>query len=428
MMFFLYDLVSHVLILAALPLLLGAGLVAVLCRGYPKEFVLHRAGFLGFAPGWADGGTNIWIHAASLGEFQGVKPLLKPLLRTRPDAKIFFSTCSRDAYALARRAPQIHQVFFLPLDLKWIIRRVYSVIRPSLLLVMEIEIWPNLFREAAGRGCPLYIVNGRMPEKELRRYELLGGFFRDILSNVRRFFMQSPAQAERMKKLCGNGNRILVTPSTKYDSDDGFRPASRHHRGHLGLSSDEVLMTFGSIHKEEFAILADAIRLLSRRYPRCRFVAAPRHPNDSKRLAGMMARRGLLCVRWTGFQEGMSFDVLILDTLGDLVTFYSFSDAAFVGGSLTAAGGHNIVEAARFGIPILFGPHMHHAKDAADQILSGQGAVQTGTSPQDIAEKTGLIIGNAALRKTMGENARRVSAQMRGGTLQVMSAIFAQEA
>jgi 3-deoxy-D-manno-octulosonic-acid transferase len=373
-----------------------------------REGFIQRLGFYArpFGPS-SDSGRPVWIHAASVGEVRSVEPLVQALKARVPQRKILLSTFTSTGNRVARQLTGVDAVIFLPLDLLWIVRRALRSIDPSLLLVVETEIWPNLLREAFRRGVPTLLLSGRLSLKSSARYAIFRSFFRRVLRCFTAIGMQSREDAERILRLGADERKVSVVGSLKF-------AARREVRDRADFSAvaqqDKRWLVAGSTHGGEEEILLAAFRAVRSQGVRLSMVLAPRHPQRFTEVAGLLKTRQFDFIRRSEAQAERLFekDILLLDTVGELADFFAVGDIAFVGGSLIDAGGHNVLEPARFGKPILFGPFMTNFKAIADEMIR-EGAGIVVQRVEDLARETAKLLSDTGLRRRMGERALRIA-------------------
>ena len=330
-----------------------------------------------------DAESSIWIHAVSVGELLTARPLIAALREKHPSLRIFLSTTTMSAQQLARRNPlDVDGVFYFPFDLGFVVRRTLDLVKPKLFLMMETEIWPNLLRECRRRGVRTAIVNGRLSSRSFPRYRVARGFFRHVLADIDRFCVQSDESRRRFIEIGAPADRISVTGSLKFDS---LEPASAGQ----ARSRERVLRYFrftpvrpvwvaGSTMKGEEAIVLRVFRRLKASQPTAVLVLAPRHPERFDDVVAMAQQEGFRTVRRSELPIDAEprADVVVLDTIGELAAVYQIGTLVFVGGSLVPTGGHNILEPAVFGRPVVFGPHMHNFAEIASAFVAADAGVQ----------------------------------------------------
>jgi 3-deoxy-D-manno-octulosonic-acid transferase len=348
----------------------------------------------------------VWIHAASVGEVRSAEPLVRELKARAPQQKILISTFTSTGHRVARRISGVDAVIFLPLDLLWIVRRTISRLSPSILMVIETEIWPNLLREAFRRGIPTLLLSGRLSAKAFARYSICRPFFRRVLNCFTVLGMQSPADAARMRKLGANKKMVSVVGSLK------FAFPKSQPRSEVGASAGchgNPLLVAGSSHRGEEEILLKAFAAARSRFPKLSMVLAPRHPERFAEVEKLLIESPFNFQRKSQVNGGQLFDkdILLLDTVGELREFFAAGDIAFVGGSLVDAGGHNVLEPARYHKPILFGPHMSNFESVAEEMKQKGAAIEVGDA-DDLAQALVTLLADSEKCRRMGEMASQI--------------------
>jgi 3-deoxy-D-manno-octulosonic-acid transferase len=317
---------------------------------------------------------SIWVHAVSVGEVLTARVLVDGLKRRFPGWSVFLSTTTVTGHEVARRSvPTADGLFYAPFDFPGPVRTALTRLDPALLVLVETEIWPNLIHEARRRGTRVAIVNGRLSPRSFPRYRRLGGWLRRVLGDVDLFLMQGEPHAERARALGAPDARVRVTGNLKFDAlpEPGTAPAL------LALLRGEgPLWVAGSTAPGEEAVVLEAFRSVRAQVPGLRLLLAPRHAERFGEAVEIARTAGFQTVRRTELQDGWRGEVVILDTLGELSRVYALGTVVFVGGSLVPSGGHNVLEAAAAGKPVIVGPHMENFQEIADQFLAADALVQ----------------------------------------------------
>jgi 3-deoxy-D-manno-octulosonic-acid transferase len=374
----------------------------------------------------------VWIHAVSVGETLAVVPLVKSIQETFPEVKIFLShTTPAGRETGASRLPGVAGRFYMPLDWPWAARRVIERLRPSALLIVETEIWPNLLRAAHESGAHVALVNARISERSFRRYRLVPGFMRQVLGFVDWFGAQTRTDAERLLALGARPERVTVAGNLKFDG----RPPELSRFAHTlagafrAMGREPVMIAASTMPQEEEKVLA-AWKEIRKRFPQAILILAPRHPARFDAVAGTLDRFGRRFVRRTYRAPGAvelqsqlaQADVVLLDTVGELAGLFELADVVFVGGSLVPTGGHNLLEPAYWAKPILFGPHMENFPDAAEIFLKAQAAIQV-KDEMELAKKTIELFADPKSREESGRRAKRALDEGTGATRRSMDQI-----
>ncbi len=335
---------------------------------------------LGGIPATEPGRPAIWIHGASVGEITALAPIVRSLRRELPAHRLVISTSTpggRDA--AATRVPEADARVLFPLDTPWAVRRALAAVAPRLVLFSETELWPNFLGALASRGIPAIMVSGRMSARAFARYRRWRRLFAPALAGVRVFCVQSLETARRLVALGASPSRIVVTGSVKAAAAHAPPSAGTLSLARLGVVDVPVLVAASTHSGEEEAVLAafDRVRDV---VPAARLVLAPRRPERFAEVAASLRARGAAFVRRSELAEGApwSTSILLLDSLGELAALYPGARAAFVGGTLVPVGGHNVLEPAAAGVPVVFGPHTEHTHAAARRLIAAGGAVEVG--------------------------------------------------
>lgn len=384
----------------------------------------------------------IWIHAVSVGEALSGITLARRLKEAYPNRPLIISTTTQTGQALAReRMPFADAIIYFPLDWGYCVRRALDAVRPSVVLVLETEIWPNFLREAGRRKVPVLFVSGRISDRSFERYQrylgvfgsFLRPFLKDALSNASAFLMQSEKDAECIRALGAPAERVLVSGNLKYDLElPAPTPLSNWLANELKRSGRSPLIVAGSIVAAEEPHALIAFGTLQGEYPKALLVLAPRKPECFDAAAEFIdeshrkfIRRSKLPIPGPASKQsdGNSNDatisddvtVLLLDSIGELASLYGLADGAFVGGSLVSSGGHNILEPAAFGKIPVFGSSMENFAEIASRFVSAGAAIQV-ESPEDVGVAWIELLRDPERMKKMSETARHLVADSRGAT------------
>ena len=312
--------------------------------------------------GLGGGAPVIWVHAVSVGEVLAVSRLLMTLETALPNLFVAISTTTRTGQALARERFGVNRVFYCPLDLPWATRAYLNALQPKMLILAETEFWPNLLNGCRRRGIPVAVVNARISDRSFPRYMRLRRPWRPFLSRLAAVLAQSEVDAERLRAIGCAAERVSVAGNLKFD----VRAAGESEAARLlkALGTGLRFVVAGSTLEGEEAALLQAWPKLGAADPHLALVLAPRHPERFAAVAGYLEASGIPWVRrseWKGKADPIAplepGQIVLLDTIGELASVYSLATVAFVGGSLVPAGGHNPLEPAQFGVPIVMGPH-----------------------------------------------------------------------
>ena len=399
--------------------------VVLLARGVTDRS--YRQNFrerFGFGARREPGG--VWLHAVSVGEVQASAALVGALHRRHPQLPLTVTTFTPTGAARARALfGSVAEVRYVPYDLPGSVRRFLKRVNPRLAVIFETELWPNLYRECGRRRVPLVLASARVSERSLGRYRRLGALFRDALSQASIIAAQGEADAARFRALGADAGSTHVTGNLKFDFELPTDLAERGRRLRSHYAGEGPLWVAGSTHEGEEAAVLEAQRQVRRLHPDALLVIAPRHPARFAQVAQQLAQAGVAFGRRSdggGAAGAAASVVLLLDSLGELLDFYAAADVAFVGGSLVPVGGHNLLEPAALGVPILTGPHNSNGAEVA-RLLVASGAAEIISSPQELGARVSTLLSDPAQRERMGLQGRAAVAGSRGALSKLLALI-----
>ena len=389
-------------------------------RSYWRNFS-ERFGFGAYG---ACGG--VWLHAVSVGEVQACAPLVSAIRRRHPGLPLTVTTFTPTGAARARALfGDAAQVRYVPFDLPGAVRRFFAHLQPRLAVIFETELWPNLYRECGRQRVPLVLASARLSARSVSRYRRLGALFRDTLAQPALIAAQGEGDAERFRALGADAASTHVTGNLKFDFELPADIAARGARLRQQYAAERPLWVAGSTHAgEEQAVLAVQLRLRAEHIPAL-LVLAPRHPARFAQVAQELGAAGVSFVRRSHGEEqdaGAAAEVLLLDTLGELLDFYAAADLAFVGGSLVPVGGHNLLEPAALGVPILTGPYTGNTAEIA-RLLVAHGAAEVVHDPEELAARVSALLTDAQARARMGAHGRASIEANRGALGKLLALI-----
>jgi 3-deoxy-D-manno-octulosonic-acid transferase len=396
--------VSHALYTTALAALVTGYAPVALYRRVARGVPLNLAARLGGLEPVRAPGPRGWIHAVSVGETIAAEPLVAGLRRRFPSIPLVVSTVTDTGARIARqRFAGVAEHRFFPLDFPWCARRAVDAIDPAFLICIETELWPNTLRAVAARGAPVVIANGRISDRSFRGYASIRRLLAPLLEDVRLFAMQSEEDARRIVALGARPERVAVTGNLKHDVAEDAPGRRATWRALLGLAPGQPAWIAGSTHPGEEAAVLDAHRVARGRWPDLALVIAPRHPERVPEVLSLAARLGWPAIRRTELPDRSGQrPVVVLDTVGELAALYAVADVVFVGGSLVAAGGHNLLEPALRRRPVLFGPHTANFRDAAALVIDAGAGLVVGDAAA-LAAALVRLLGDPAARTAMGD-------------------------
>ena len=389
-------------------------------RGKYRENFWQRFGF--YTPELRDSlaaktGPRCWIQAVSVGEVNVALTFIGALQVRFPRLKIILTTTTSTGYTRAYEAlPQEVDLMYFPQDFPWCVRRAYNLIQPDFVVLMESELWPAHVREAARRGLPLFLVNGRMSARSARGYRRFGWLFRGVFAQLTLACVQSPDDAD---SFCAAGvprDRVHMTGNMKYDASMPYADVQRFDPvqllKHIGVSPSQLIWVAGSTHPGEEAICFDVFLELRKTFPSLFLVLAPRHVERTREVVEIARRQQIKFLLRSDVNSQLTptarpYDCLLVNTTGELKTFYKIATVIFVGKSLAGQGGQNIVEAAVSGHPVVCGPHMQNFKEITRQFIAAHACVQV-SDPDTLRRALRELLQDEARRKTIAAAARRV--------------------
>lgn len=362
----------------------------------------------------------LWLHAVSVGEVLLLRPVIEEIRRQRSDVEIWLSTTTHTGQAVAReKFPDCHVLYF-PLDFTWSVRRALDRVRPDVVGLVELELWPNFIRAVADRGIPLVLVNGRIGAKSFRGYCRIRFLMRRVLGAFTSLGMQSPEYAQRMIDLGADPERVTVTGSVKFDGVSLQRNESKLAglRGALGIAPHERVLLAGSTHAPEEQVLLDTYARLRAEFPDLRLMIAPRHQERFDEVAALIQSAGWQVHRRsnsTTVGHGTAPAVILLDTLGELSSCWGLAEVAFVGGSLSTRGGQNMLEPCAIGAAVIVGPNTWNFRPAVER-LTGVEGLATVQNADELEDRVRTLLNDAEAANSMRKAARSAIESQQGAT------------
>jgi 3-deoxy-D-manno-octulosonic-acid transferase len=365
--------------------------------------------------------TVIWLHAVSVGEVLAVSRLVAELDAGLPAYQVLISTTTRTGQALARERFGAQRVFYCPLDLPWAVEAYFRALQPRLLVLAETEFWPNLLSGCFRRTIPVVVVNARISDRSWPRYRRLHGLWRPFLSRLAAVLAQSEVDAQRLRLLGCATERVTVSGNLKFDvrtrSEAAAATIIRELAGNMRL------VVAGSTLEGEEAMLLGAWTEVLSSDSNLAMVLAPRHPERFGAVADLLARSGFPWRRRSaaGTSKLVPGEIVLLDSIGELASVYSLAAVAFVGGSLVPAGGHNPLEPAQFGVPVVMGGHYANFRSIVEAMRSRAAVVIT--QPGELAAAILSMLADTAAARETGESGKRVFDEQAGATQRSVAAI-----
>lgn len=384
----------------------------------------------------------LWLHAVSVGEVNLLGVLVKELRRRRPEARIVISSTTRTGLELARKKYADLTTFYCPLDFSWACRAAMRRLRPTALVLAELELWPNLIRAANDAGVPVAIVNGRLSERSWRGYRRARFFVRGLLQRLALVAVQNAEYAARFRDLGCDETKLITTGSLKYDgaSTDRAHPTTRQLADLAGIQPDDVVFLAGSTQVEEETSAVETYRTLAAEFPQLRLVIVPRHAERFDDVARSLEQSGLPFVRRSLLSPvvldrdaartrqlsdcaGAMNPILLVDAIGELGAWWGTAHIALVGGSLGSRGGQNMIEPSAYGAAVSFGPNTQNFRDIVAALLGVDGAVVIHDADELTAfVRRCLIEPNYATQ--LGKRAQQLVAANLGATARTVDALL----
>ncbi|MDD5255790.1 MAG: 3-deoxy-D-manno-octulosonic acid transferase [Candidatus Omnitrophica bacterium] len=415
---FFFDTVYLLLALVYLPLL-------ILRRKLHRGFVM-RLGFLKKSVSTETAAARpVWIHAVSVGEAMVARRFLEEFRPKLPGKRFVFSTVTATGNAIAKgMAEREDTVIYAPLDLSLIVEKAVSRIKPGLFICVETEIWPNLIACLRRKGIPVAVINARISDASFGGYRLFKFLFGRTFASLSLACAQTDLDRRRLAQLGVPEERIVVTGNMKFDFAARANPAASQI---LTASAQELLWVCGSTHPGEEEVLTRVYKNVSARFPQLKLLIAPRHPERTPLVSQLLARHGFNPRRISQLTQGEvrlagSNEVYILDTVGELFSYYRQAAFVFIGGSLVKHGGQNLLEPASLAKPVIFGPHMFNFRRIAELFLQNNAALMI-RDAEDLEQKVTLLLTDIALREKLGQRAQKVMRENQGATKETAARI-----
>ena len=374
----------------------------------------------------AAGENCIWIHAVSVGEVLAIAGLVEGLRKRFPGWRVVVSTTTLAGQALARKSFGEGDVFYLPLDLPFALRRYLRHLSPRMLVLAETEFWPNLLFETKRQGARIAVVNARISDRSLPRYRYFRRLLREPLAQVNLFLAQSAQDKARLLAIGAAAERTQVSGNLKFDIS-AAKESALVAELRAAVTSGAPVLVCGSTVAGEEEILIAAFQAIQRDYPAAVMVLAPRHPERFDAVAELLSASAISFRRRSRWlKDPIPGGVFLLDTIGELAALYALADVAFVGGSLAPRGGHNILEPARFGKAIVVGPHTENFRDIITLFARVQALCQLTEAQINEAELSATLLQlfhDPGRRAALGAAAEKVFRENAGATARTLDAL-----
>jgi 3-deoxy-D-manno-octulosonic-acid transferase len=389
----------------------------------------YRTGFsarLGTVPGHLRGSAarhTIWIHAVSVGEVLAISPLVEELQQAFPQFRVLVSTTTDAGQTLARARFSEQNVFYFPLDFGFAVRPYLRALRPHLVILAETEFWPNFLRLAHQGGAQVAVVNARISDRSLPGYRRFRRLLPKVLRHVDLFLAQTPEDATRLRDIGAQPDRIQVSGNLKFDvTVPPPPPIVAGLRAAFRSAGAGPIIVCGSTVEGEEPLLLEVFQEILRAHAGAVMILAPRHPERFAQAARLLDQLGMPYWRRSGWNgESMAGGVLLVDSIGELASLYVLGDIAFVGGSLVPRGGHNIIEPAQYGVPIIVGNHFENFRDIVE-LFESRDAVRI-AHPAEFRSVLLFLLANEAERRALGMRAEETLKTQAGATERTLEAL-----
>lgn len=372
-----------------------------------------------------DAAPVAWFHAVSVGEVNLITGLVREFRATHPDYQVVVSTSTDTGYDLAKSRFDDLPVFFCPLDFTWAVNRTFATLRPRLLVLAELELWPNLIRFAGQWGCRVAVANGRLSKRSADRYRRFARLLSPAFSRLDWIGCQDASYAERFIACGARPEAVAITGSIKFDDAPSTRDTLEIHRiaRWAGVDPWHQVLVAGSTHSGEEAIALQAYQQLSAEHRELRLVLVPRHKERFDEVARLIVAAGYQVERrserLSPSDHWPADTVVLVDTLGELLHWWGISRIAFVGGGFGARGGQNMLEPAGYGSAVCFGPNTQNFEDIARRLVEAEGAVRL-QEPADLARFAERCLTDPPAADSLGRRAQEVVAAHRGATVRTI--------
>ena len=424
-MYFIYNILLFSITFLALPFILFAMLST-------KKYRSGLSQKVGFVPvsilSKLSGERPVWIHAVSVGEVMTTIPLIRKLKKKYPDQKIVLSTVTVTGnYTATLNAKEADAVIYFPFDYPFIVKRVIRTINPKLFITLETELWPNFLRALKRNHIPSVVISGRISKNSYPRYRWTRFFFSKVLANIDAFYMQTDVDARRIVDIGAPRDRVVTVGNLKFDQSLPIVTPEEKAEFYkmLYVNEGQKIFIAGSTHRGEEDIMLSIFKTLRKSHPDLILILAPRHPERFNEVAQLITRYGLRDIRRTTLTRQAQtnpYDVMLLDTIGELSKLYSIGTIIFVGGSLVPIGGHNVLEPAVHKKAVLFGPHMDNFLEISSHLINNGGGLQVHTT-EELLNHAQKLLSDDSLRNDLGEKAFEIISPNQGAIEKAMEII-----
>ena len=418
-MAYLYNFAYLVIIILASPFLI---ITSIRNGKYRQGW---GAKFLGFVPRCRNDKPCIWLHAVSVGEVNLLQTILTEISLKHPDWECVISTTTLSGMDLAKRKYSQYTVFYCPLDFSWAVANAFRRIKPDMLVLVELEIWPNIIRTAHKRGCPVVIANGRLSEHSFAGYRRIGFLIRQTMKRIAAVAAQNKDYASRFVSLGVDASRVHITGSIKFDGAQTNREneATQSLMSLSGLDPDVPVILAGSTQIEEETQILQTYTELLPDHQELQLIIVPRHPERFDAVAEMLKNQSISWIRRSEITEPLAsgmWKILLVDVIGELGAWWGTADIALVGGSFGKRGGQNMIEPAAYGAAVCFGPSTRNFRDVVQQLLDAQAAVVV-HDQLELTEFVRKCLQDKPFSEDLGTRAKNLVSEQLGATTQTIN-------
>lgn len=416
-----YEIALWILALTAIPKMLYQRIV----YGKYRNSLSKRFGF-GFPDIKHAGRPLIWIHAVSVGETKAVAALAKKLKNGQDNPIIVVSSASETGHAEAQRSmPFADHFVYLPFDLYAIINPIIKRAKPSLVILVESDFWFNFLKSSKAQGAKIVVVNGKVSERSMERFQKFSFFTNQLFGLVDLMCVQNQIYFDRFRKMNVPAEKMLITGNMKFDESYPKLTESELSawRKQLGITPEDFILVAGSTHNPEEKLLIETLQKLWETFPNLKTFIVPRHPERFQEVAALLSKEKISYIRFSELNSSTGREkVVLMDAMGQLRKCYQLADLALVGGSYTdKVGGHNIIEPCWYGVPVVFGPHMHSQPELVDLVGRYQAGLQitSGELPGTLLQ----LLQSKQQRSKLGAGGEKLVSEMKGATDRTLQAI-----
>jgi 3-deoxy-D-manno-octulosonic-acid transferase len=439
-MTWLLNFIYLVLLLCATPWLLWRGVTqGRYKRGWSKKFFGNLPEISKSQTAEGQGGKVLWFHAVSVGELQVIRPLVERAERQMPDARLLITTATDAGYALAVKLYSKHVVSYAPMDFSWAVSRALARTQPDMIILAELELWPNWISLAARREIPVVVINGRLSERSLKGYQRLGGFVTSVVRKLAWIGAQSSTYRDRFLELGTSQDRVDITGNIKFDGANYDRETQQVRQRAMELHIDRganaegssdgssgrpIVWLCGSTQAPEEQLCLDTFQKLAGVYPHLKLILVPRHPERFEEVARLIEQTGLPWLRRSAMRVGQEqiregvdpgWRIFLADSVGELRWWWGLADLGFVGGSFGSRGGQNMIEPCAVRVTTCFGPNTKNFRDVVQILLESQGAMEL-ARPEELGAWVIRMVENPDIREEYAVRGQNTALSHRGAT------------